>query len=87
MPPFRPLWITPEPVLRPEDEPPRRHRRRANASADGIVYPCGAILEDDGRWLVSYGLHDEHCCLRRVRLPNASRLQVIAKSRKRGIIA
>jgi len=67
-PPFRPLWITPEPVLRPEDEPPYRHRRRANPFADGIVYPCGAILEDDGRWLVSYGLHDERCCLRRVRL-------------------
>jgi hypothetical protein len=67
-PPFRPRWITPEPVLRPEDEPPRRHRRRANPYADGIVYPCGAILEDDGRWLVAYGLHDECCCLRRVSL-------------------
>jgi predicted GH43/DUF377 family glycosyl hydrolase len=42
--------------------------RRANPSADGIIYPCGAILEDDGRWLVSYGLHDEGCCLRRVTL-------------------
>lgn len=67
-PPFRPLWITPEPVLRPEDEPPRRYRRRANPYADGIVYPCGAILEEGGGWLVSYGLHDEHCCLRRVTL-------------------
>jgi hypothetical protein len=67
-PPFPPLWITPEPVLRPEDEPPRRYRRRANPSADGIVYPCGAILEDDGRWLVAYGLHDERCCLLRARL-------------------
>ena len=65
-PPFRPRWITPEPVLRPEDEPPYRHRHRANPSADGIVYPCGAILEDDGRWLVSYGVNDEHCCLRHV---------------------
>ena len=69
-PPFRPLWITSAPVLRPEDEPPRRYRRRANPSADGIIYPCGAILEGDGRWLVSYGLHDEHCCLRRVMLVN-----------------
>ena len=65
-PPFHPLWITPEPVLRPEDEPLRRHRRRANPTADGIVYPCGAILEDDGHWLVSYGVHDERCCLRRI---------------------
>jgi predicted GH43/DUF377 family glycosyl hydrolase len=63
-----PLWITPGPVLRPEDEPPRRQHRRANPSAAGVVYPCGAIPEAAGRWLVSYGLHDERCCLRRIRL-------------------
>lgn len=63
-PPFCPLWITPEPVLRPEDEPPYRHRRRANPSADGIVYPCGAVVCKEGNWLVSYGVHDERCLLR-----------------------
>lgn len=68
-PPFPPLWISPEPLLCPEDEPPRRHRRRANPSADGIVYPCGATSRADGSWLVSYGVNDERCCLRHVRLP------------------
>lgn len=29
-PPFRPLWLTPEPVLRPEDERPRQRRARTN---------------------------------------------------------
>jgi len=67
-PPFRPIWLTPEPVLRPEDEPPYRHRRRANPSADGIVYPCGAVPWPDGSWLVSYGVNDECCCLRRMHL-------------------
>lgn len=67
-PPFRPLWITPKPVLRPEDEAPRRYRHRANPSADGVVFPCGAIPEEAGRWLVSYGLHDESCCLRKMTL-------------------
>jgi len=65
-PPFEPRWITAEPVLRPEDEPPRTHRRRANPSADGIVYPCGAIALEGGDWLVSYGLNDECCCFRRI---------------------
>ncbi len=65
-PPFDPLWITAEPVLRPEDEPPRTHKRRINPSADGIVYPCGAIAAEGCGWLVSYGLHDESCCLRHV---------------------
>ena len=63
-PPFRPRWITPEPMLRPEDEPPRQHRRRANLYADGIVYPCGAVPWMDDSWLVSYGVHDERCVLR-----------------------
>jgi hypothetical protein len=71
-PPFRPRWITPEPVLRPEDEPPRRYRRRANPSANGIIYPCGAVPWDNGSWLVSYGLHDERCCLRHLCLPGSA---------------
>lgn len=68
-PPFRPLWLTPEPVLRPEDERPRQQRVRANPYASGVVYPCGAVPWDEGSWLVSYGAQDERCCLRCVRLP------------------
>ena len=62
-PPFRPVWLLPEPVLRPENEQPRQQRRRANPSASGIVYPCGAVQWDDESWLVSYGVHDERCVL------------------------
>jgi hypothetical protein len=65
-PPFRPLWLPPTPVLDPGAEGTYQYRRRANPSADGIVYPCGAILCEDGNWLVSYGVHDEHCALRRL---------------------
>jgi hypothetical protein len=67
-PPFRPLWLRPEPVLDPATEGPYRHRLRANPWADGIVYPCGATPSEDGRWLVSYGVHDERCCLYRIEL-------------------
>ena len=67
-PPYRPLWLCPEPVLRPEDEEPRV-LPRLNPRERGVVYPCGAVPCDDGSWLVSYGVHDERCCLRRIALP------------------
>lgn len=67
-PPFRPLWITPKPIIRPEDEPRRQHRIRTNPYADGVVYPGGALPWRTGQWLVSYGVHDERCCLRLVTL-------------------
>ena len=74
-PPFRPLWITSKPVLHPEDEQPYRHRRRANPLADGIVYPCGSVPWVEGSWMISYGVHDERCCLRAVHLPHESGLE------------
>lgn len=67
-PPFRPRWLMPTPILRPQDEPPYQRRRRINPSADGIVYPCGAIPWGDNQWLLSYGVHDERCCLRLIAL-------------------
>lgn len=68
-PPFRPRWLAAEPVLRPEAESPYQHRRRANPFADGIVYPCGAVLWADDSWLVSYGVNDERCWLGHIRWP------------------
>ncbi len=50
-PPFRPLRITPQPILH-GDSRTRPHDWQINN-----CFPCGAILED-GRWLVSYGVHD-----------------------------
>lgn len=71
-PPFRPRRLVETPLLHPEAEAPyTQPRRRINPSADGIVYPCGALPWADGRWLVSYGLHDERCCLRLVDLPGS----------------
>lgn len=67
-PPFRPLWLSHQPVLRPEAEAPYRHRQRVNPVADGIVYPSGALPWAGGQWLVAYGVHDERCCLRVVEL-------------------
>ncbi|MEZ4836450.1 MAG: hypothetical protein R2873_31400 [Caldilineaceae bacterium] len=64
-PPFEPIAIHQEPLLRPEWERPYSGRRRSNQTARAVVYPCGAIDESPDRWLLSYGLHDEACCLRR----------------------
>lgn len=69
-PPFPPRWLLPTPILHPETEPPyQRYRQRINPDANGIVYPCGAVPWGDDRWLVSYGVHDERCCLRLVTVP------------------
>ncbi len=67
-PPFAPRWLAHEPVLRPDMEPSRSHRRRINPTAESVVYPCGAVAQEDGSWLISYGLHDERCCLRQIHL-------------------
>lgn len=67
-PPFRPLWMMPAPLLHPADERPYQRRVRTNPCADGIVYPCGSIPWGHDRWLVSYGVHDERCCLRCITL-------------------
>lgn len=50
-PPFRPVRLTPEPLLAPDpaDRPPDQWA--------SCVFPCGAVLEG-GRWLVSYGYMD-----------------------------
>ena len=65
-PPFTPLWIKPTPVLDPAWEGPRTVMPPANPLATSVAYPCGAVDGGEGKWLVSYGVHDERCCLRRV---------------------
>jgi hypothetical protein len=71
-PPFAPRRLAAEPMLRPEWEQPRTQRRRISPNAESVVYPCGSVKDLDGSWLVSYGVHDERCCLRRVVLPMSS---------------
>lgn len=40
----------------------RRSFPKLNSAVDEVVYPCGAA-DHDGRWLVSYGINDEHCAI------------------------
>ncbi len=65
-PPFAPRQIAPQPVLHPEQERKPSGRKRINRTAKAVVYPCGVVPVGDDNWLISYGLHDELCNLRRI---------------------
>jgi predicted GH43/DUF377 family glycosyl hydrolase len=56
-PPFPIRRVVPGFLLSPDehDRPLGFHKR--------VVFPCGALLRDEGRWLVSYGYHDQECRL------------------------
>lgn len=59
-PPFTPLWLSPEPLLLPPPLP--RQQQQLNPEVEYSAYPCGAIRQDQ-RWVVSFGAHNEYCCL------------------------
>ena len=40
----------------------RRVHPKLNPAVGEVVYPCGAA-HDNGRWIVSFGINDEHCAL------------------------
>jgi hypothetical protein len=40
----------------------RRLHAKLNPAVGEVIYPCGAAHED-GRWLVSHGINDEHCAI------------------------
>lgn len=63
-PPFAPRFIRPTPILWPEREGRRQRPTASHMSPRRVVYPCGLVQLDDGRWLVSYGIHDERAALR-----------------------
>jgi predicted GH43/DUF377 family glycosyl hydrolase len=63
-PPFAPIFIRPEPLLRPDAEAPRRRPAASDLTPRRVVYPSGLVRLEDDQWLVSYGVHDERCVLR-----------------------
>lgn len=58
-PPFAPVCFTPQPILAPQHSDSRLFAESLNPYADRSVFPCGAVLREDGQWVVSYGLNDE----------------------------
>lgn len=67
-PPFAPSWLAPVPILRPEVELPRQRPRWIDLSSERAVYPAGALLRSDQHLIVTYGVHEERCCLRGIDL-------------------
>lgn len=72
-PPFEPVWWVPEPILHPTTELPRQQPRWVDPSSELAVYPTGALLLDEHNLLVSYGVHEERCCLRRIDLTHMTK--------------
>jgi predicted GH43/DUF377 family glycosyl hydrolase len=66
MPPFVPVLLHPRPVLRPEPEDPPRRKDRLSPLNEQVVYTCGAAHLNEQSWLITYGVHDERCALRRL---------------------
>lgn len=63
-PPFIPVSIHPDPILHPDLESAPQYLTASHLTPRRVVYPCGMVPVNDGRWLVSYGVHDERCVLR-----------------------
>lgn len=63
-PPFAPVFIRPEPLLRPENEARQCRPTAAHLTPRRVVFPCGLVRLTPDQWLVSYGVHDERCVLR-----------------------
>lgn len=62
-PPFEPLRSTRAPLLIGSEQDMR------SLNSPLVVFPCGALKDkDDGEWLVTFGLNDEHCAW--IRIPD-----------------
>ncbi len=71
-PPFAPFFLSAAPVLRPERETVPQHQPRLSPLNERVVFPSGAAFLPNGRWLVSYGVHDERCLLQEVVFPQTA---------------
>ena len=61
-PPFAPFACAENPLALPNPFGNRFGQERLNSTVAEVVYPCGALY-DGGRWLISYGINDEHAAI------------------------
>ena len=61
-PPHRPTASPAGPLPLPNPFGRRSLHARLNPAVDEVLYPCGAARHG-GRWVVSYGINDEHCAI------------------------
>lgn len=62
-PPFAPVCLTPKPILEPQSGDRRLLAHSLNPYVNRVVFPAGAVLREDGRWIISYGINDEQAAL------------------------
>lgn len=63
--PFRPCAVPHQPLSlnNPLSLSPREER--LNPAIEDVIYPCGAILEDQ-YWIISYGINDQNCAIMQI---------------------
>ena len=64
-PDFKPNAYLAQPLELPNPFADRLIQPRLNPQVAEVIYPSGAVFVK-GRWLVSYGINDEHCALMKV---------------------
>ena len=60
--PFAPSDAPTRPLALENPFGARRVYEKLNPAVGEVIYPCGAAY-DQGRWIISYGINDEHCAI------------------------
>jgi predicted GH43/DUF377 family glycosyl hydrolase len=60
--PFAPTDAPTRPLALENPFGARRVYAKLNPAVGEVIYPCGAAY-DQGRWIISYGINDEHCAI------------------------
>jgi hypothetical protein len=60
--PFAPTDAPTRPLALENPFGARRVYEKLNPAVGEVIYPCGAAY-DQGRWIISYGINDEHCAI------------------------
>jgi hypothetical protein len=60
--PFAPTNAPTQPLTLENPFGPQRVYEKLNPAVGEVIYPCGAAY-DQGRWIISYGINDEHCAI------------------------
>jgi predicted GH43/DUF377 family glycosyl hydrolase len=63
--PFAPTDAPARPLSLENPFGPKRIYEKLNPAVGEVIYPCGAAY-DQGRWVISYGINDEHCAITRL---------------------
>ena len=73
--PFAPRTVPHRPLSLIGAARPVRHLPRLNPAVGRVIYPTGACC-DSGRWVISFGIDDEHCAIASVMMDQVAEASV-----------